>query len=1854
MANQRNSQHDASSAAVRQNGRASTPVYHMTASANESARIINGSLNYGVANAPNYTFIMDATPELLGLEDTARTREYCSHIQIASRLSCDFTGKFSPDGMQLMVKGNVEEFNKEFEDIHGKRFFNNNEVNGLQDMSVKEIDYNATFKVGNLTFNRFINPPNTIHPRQMIVGSTFDRDPQEKVGVVINMTNSALDVNVGPHNGAKDYIVNSFAGGPVQMDKQVSEVLAFYTRENINGLNQYLHTQNPNATLLDNKVVGGHISAYEAATIQASSAKYYLEDSSLLQGNGNKSVTPEGYLTTQRTPTQIAFDRMQDEKLAAFTEIRDGMLSNMINYRAPDPTNPVEVKQAVMDITARVLESDAYKEKCAAAEARFELVLNAAQQTELQQARDSLEHLPSAPMKDATDFVLEQRELGLQSSAKYIEAVTQFRDLQITPTSEHANRTSNEARAEMFKEMGFSDFDRISSMSREDLIVRFHNMEKVLIINTPIGEEASQDPDKAIRADNIRQAMGLLSTMIENHPDNIRIDTKNVYPDGSIDKLPVRQDTMDNLMALNEMYKDNKSALFRNISPEMLASREGCEQLLGELQRHTDTFHFKSNGVEVTYAEVINSANFFDKDGTKLPEIEPGQMTPEKWDELTRNVKSSYPELADDVIQNAIRNELAMRIVQNHIHSQDYQISDELRNGFTMRDNETQIIKFMHEHQAEVLDVYRAPGLIEESKAINQAAAELDIEIGVQKQELRKLEREIEELKAAADEKFAKAYEIHQETMQLRADMASISSQLKELQEMEDLTPQQQAMLETLTQQEAFLSTRIPELDAERDSLYYSGVADNEKANELDSQAQALAQQIRENETESQKMHEEAQFKLSEEARLAEVQKYVAANCNLSETEMENIRTNSDFFRSELFKSAIHVSSHEGYSYTSLSEVCGISGVEDLQDPAKAKLAHERLETEIQKLESMVRQNDGSYDFANDGRLSVMKEALRIVDEHITDNKVHQAQEQFVTHEYREASDVVLSKETTEKIVQNDTFSEELRAEPSSAKLLVQEYIHNDKLGEHEREVLREAMTPSVLYKSDDGSENQLNAILAKDQALVELYRVAHESGDTSFKSVVDKLPEETRTIIMGDEKFAAACAKLDLSQEYKSDLQMLSSPEFRDNPIAIRGLIESHLDSSHPAHELLSSDLSRYMETRDTAISSEVFRSNMIDAYVHNPGADFRTFQEFQETQAIIHRAAAVENIVHVTHGKDGITYEWDDVATKAPQLSIVPKEELMTAREEYVRAAEPQIALARDNMSAAVTALNHYAHELPGQETDIRTLIGSQNETNSVIARMDEFRHDATNAVAQEHYEIRGTIHRIEAVQSEIDRLEAERAAFESNAFEKASFWERVTNLRDGHLQNNAPEIERVDAELTQQRQIMTDLIEAHGGPNTYMHTSQELSRAVESLNFSNNPETAFEKLDARLDAVRGVWSEADVSAMQNAFKDIIASHTVEAQRGETTVMIIEDPTAMKDDIRRAIDSFAAHHLDDDVKNTIELLRVQDRELTVVNDRIAEISGTITEKLEPLSLSEESKLIVSNLLEGNGTQPISAADIAKVQSEIEASGGLNGATLGMEFRNLATEHMELSQYAATTRIQIAAEDLAKVQTEFSLTPEEGAGITHRLTTESIQLTGQDATLDDRRALVSAAHQSISELEQKIIRMEEQLSSDNSGAANQAQLLQTLYAFDKSVEAYNAAVDNYNQQLLAHQATNEIAVAGLTADIRTEQLTRLYESGPEAIYTAPEPLTHYELPVSISQHIESLRETDEYKALYEARENIAKVEKEFDPTLVHVDSPADTHSHDASHSAGHEHDAAEEEAENHHPVADDPFIGID
>ena len=990
--------------AVKSAGNRPPKMFSRISSLTETTAFLDHEMVKPFGKQPDIIQRKALTPEDFGLDLTADAIAFAQAQSLLIKTYVDKNGEAHLDSFQYAVNGDVNEFNKKFEHIQGRNIFS--DVDGNKDLSIKDAEnYNNNSFVGlKLDYS-------SVQVKEGIFGLKYVKAPIEKPSLYLNMSDTYLQTDMSRVKG-KSFLIGSSLG-PSEISPNTAELFSYYDRSSIHDYAKMMGERGMQVETL--RYQFSNLSAYEQGEIVRNLLRStHIHDTNIFKNPEGTNVDDCGYIRDNCSLTQEQFRDLCDEAFKSYLDIKAKIASQGYNQTLPDYTNPMDVKRYITSITQQVLENQNYQDTMRDKINDFNLEAEKTRQTELEDksrelafSKDPMSHV----MKVDCDIRLEE----CKAKQEYLSAIKEFQSLELSPIIDKNNdKEQIYDKNEILRSLGFSAPEKISTLSRADLVNEIEHMKTTLITVQPSIENKeaqnnslrnnteSQDSqrlyiDSLNKTEDITKTIDILTRMVENHPDNIHLDRKNLYEYGSHDRLNVSQNTID---AIEHLKIGETVPAIKNITPEILESKEKCEQAKLELQKQIDRdlqfiYHVGNNGIEQRNFEKIASNIDLDK---------------------VFSVQKEYI----DVLTMATLLEVPI---------ENFDIEDGLKQKFDKLDPE------FKNNAREYIE-----------RQINDATASID------PNEVDHFKKELAENIRMNDTRATKEIEGNALAYSITAkDIAEASHKLLADSSKED----QITMTSVLRSKVALeiLDTQIHSRDYSFDSELYTKFTDEMNRSEIMKYVGTHNEELRNLVAESQRNG------MSQDEILLSIEKQISLNANIPESEMIRIRTpEDDFLKSPIVQETLMYGVPENTTYKSIKEICGIQNTEkELQDPERCKEIIKRLDSEISEMEKIKAVgNNGLSTFNEYGQLSTYKYVRDMVTEHIVSNNLSQLENSQITYEYDKdkAFYVLYTNEEFARINENKSvLSEEFSSDIHDSKYLAAEInsLQEKLLSEEER-----------------------------------------------------------------------------------------------------------------------------------------------------------------------------------------------------------------------------------------------------------------------------------------------------------------------------------------------------------------------------------------------------------------------------------------------------------------------------------------------------------------------------------------------------------------------------------------------------------------------------------------------------------------------------------------------------------------------------------------------------------------------------------------------------------------------------------
>lgn len=1424
--------------AVKSAGNRPPKMFSRISSLTETTAFLDHEMVKPFGKQPDIIQRKALTPEDFGLDLTADAIAFAQAQSLLIKTSVDKNGEAHLDSFQYAVNGDVNEFNKKFEHIQGRNIFS--DVDGNKDLSIKDAEnYNNNSFVGlKLDYS-------SVQVKEGIFGLKYVKAPIEKPSLYLNMSDTYLQTDMSRVKG-KSFLIGSSLG-PSEISPNTAELFSYYDRSSIHDYAKMMGERGMQVETL--RYQFSNLSAYEQGEIVRNLLRStHIHDTNIFKNPEGTNVDDCGYIRDNCSLTQEQFRDLCDEAFKSYLDIKAKIASQGYNQTLPDYTNPMDVKRYITNITQQVLENQNYQDTMRDKINDFNLEAEKTRQTELEDksrelafSKDPMSHV----MKVDCDIRLEE----CKAKQEYLSAIKEFQSLELSPIIDKNNdKEQIYDKNEILRSLGFSAPEKISTLSRADLVNEIEHMKTTLITVQPSIENKeaqnnglrnnteSQDSqrlyiDSLNKTEDITKTIDILTRMVENHPDNIHLDRKNLYEYGSHDRLNVSQNTID---AIEHLKIGETVPAIKNITPEILESKEECEQAKLELQKQIDRdlqfiYHVGNNGIEQRNFEKIASNIDLDK---------------------VFSVQKEYI----DVLTMATLLEVPI---------ENFDIEDGLKQKFDKLDPE------FKNNAREYIE-----------RQINDATASID------PNEVDHFKKELAENIRMNDTRATKEIEGNALAYSITAkDIAEASHKLLADSSKED----QITMTSVLRSKVALeiLDTQIHSRDYSFDSELYTKFTDEMNRSEIMKYVGTHNEELRNLIAESQRNG------MSQDEILLSIEKQISLNANIPESEMIRIRTpEDDFLKSPIVQETIMYGVPENTTYKSIKEICGIQNAEKaLQDPERCKEIIKRLDSEISEMEKIKAVgNNGLSTFNEYGQLSTYKYVRDMVTEHIVSNNLSQLENSQITYEYDKdkAFYVLYTNEEFAKINENKSvLSEEFLSNMHDSKYLVaeinslqekqlskEERNELDSLIQHNKNDLEELLHTQEVYKQN-GKElsefetaklenlrkeietletkvdeaNKVESILpillekekeseikmtpeieARQQELLQkisekedliLYIRDNIEDSTIEKTIKQYRKEFPDSEIAKDKEFIESLERAGINSidEYTSIQRMgVSLEEATTNSIKMSYLISEYERVNGDITQTMQDDLRKYILMADPQFENKVFQSNMIEAYTSNPGVDIKTFKEFQETELLRVQDEELKDLT-IRDKKGNI--EWNTDISTVPEITPVGIKQLQEIRESQKEEFQEKMASIVGNNSIEkieenLSALKAYDFT----DVSVQDMIRTKASTDEIIYKLDQHLENMHYTRLSEEtkviYDLRTDIDKVQRNIEEIQVLQTQKDELSQNSFEGASIVERFRNLRDNHLINCETQEREIDSKISRLNSEITSIAEKNGIEN------------------------------------------------------------------------------------------------------------------------------------------------------------------------------------------------------------------------------------------------------------------------------------------------------------------------------------------------------------------------------------------------------------------------------------------------------
>lgn len=1406
------------------------------ANTSEASAILSNSLYSGRSKTPDFTVAYQPTIDDLGLEPTERNIEFCKRQRWVVHLSVDKDGNYQAEGFQIKVTGDAEEFKKTYENLTGHPIFSGGNI-GTYNIGINNNDTYNNVELDNRTgiaIRKGVEYANVTLSKGFLNQTKFERIDLEKPTVHLEILNDSK--NNGAYSTTTHGYITNVHGGPVQIDTATSEIFMYADKGSIGAIQGRLKENGKSVENLGQQV--GKISAYEATKTAIDIIRSANCDTSVFNAPNTEYEVRDGYSRPPRTIATEAFQEAVNNNIETYQKTRDYVREHTVNQERYNPSDIISVKENVQSTCDRVHATDAYTEASNENIRKFTTVL-AEERIKECDAKEIELTKSYSPTKELDRFIVQEIKAEQEGVIKYNTALQQFNNLELLAIQDSNNkdRTITD-RFAVLKELGFSDPEKLPSMSKEEALIQMENLQRTLIKVSPSDEASLSNEDNMKRAENISRTLTCLQEIVESHPDNFKQEYKEIHLHGSHDRLPVSQGTVDAI----ETLQTGKSTIpqIRDITIDDLSSKEKCVALRAELQRVIDEkTHFIEHDNEgaisrrATHQAIMESidvkSSFTDENG----KFDISKITPESLKAFSEKTAEQFSPSEKITVDEVVRLRLCQEIISQQEHSMDYKLDSKFVDAMRDEATKAEVLKYMGEHHDEIREVLFKAHKAELSREETLASIEkhLSLNCNVTAEDMNRI-RDV-------NNDFFKQ-ELFQEVMYNGAPegakFVSITSMLgvRTPAEIENLATSPEACAKAYAKMEE-MAEHLEGVTTARNGT--SKFINQGQLSFVTHMRDNMAAHIAENNLEqaqSQKINHEYDSQIYLQVKYTQQE--------ISTLERNETILSKDFKENSTDIYAVYKESQK------LSE--SLERLQETQKDAKErvdalKAERETIETKIEDLSHRVESEDVSKELIDaTRRLSDIERALPI-----QEGIVSQTSEEI--QKTQEVITVLDSKVNSEEFT--------YKAETSSQK--EQLSIISEK----------EEMIQYIIDNYKEGT---------KIEKLIDSYQDSHKDSQL-FKEDQASFIEGIKGIdwfeYQKDAEGAASKTYTPLSQ-----LDMPLDSETCKSPIKLEIMSEMATEKNGDLARLIQPEIDEYIRQGDRTISQEIFTENMRQAYVNNPQVDISTFQEYQKTEMSRIATESAQELVSISTDKKGeSTYSWNiENCTEREILKTVSTEELTVARAAELEKATAEI---KNIIYGSENSQKPSMHQITEQlrtvnptaygTQSIEDMIDTRATTSSTIyhleqqledTRYQKFAFDITKM-----RKLQDDLTTMYGTQSEIDSRRAQIEALQSEDDEKSSWARRLQG-------NHEREITAIQTEISGYEKILDDMAKEYGveTKNLEKHIKTEIEGLTDyETKLDSLVQDYTSKINKKLSELNGSLERAEDSQKEQISDKITA---------------------------------------------------------------------------------------------------------------------------------------------------------------------------------------------------------------------------------------------------------------------------------------------------------------------------------------------------------------------------------------------
>ena len=1346
-------------ATVAKMGQKAPQHYSAIANITEANMMLANSLYTGHSRTPDIVIAKQPSLDDLGLEATDRNIEFCKRQRWMYHFSADTDGTMKLEGFQIKVVGDAKEFQRTYEDLTGHPVFNGKEV-GTYNIGIADNDSFNNVELDNRTgvaVRRSVEYSNVVLSKGFFNQTKFERIPTEKATIHLEMLQDSLDNGVSMPR-VKGYLTNVH-GGPVEIDARAAEIYMYGDKGNIGALQGRLREEGYQVDSLHQQV--GKISAFEAVQAVNDVIKSANCDTSVFTSPGTTHIDKHGYLREDATIAGKALQDAANKNIEAYDAARELVRTHTVNNERYNPADIIEVKRNINSTCDRALATDKFKDASTENVRDFTTVL-AEERIKECEAKDIQLAKSYSPTKKLDSFIANEVKAEQEAVVKYNTALKEFDKLELIPIADSKEKERQISdRHEILKELGFSDPDKISTMSRTEVMIQMDNLQKTLIKVSPSDEQSLGSEENMKKAENISRTLQCLQDIVDSHPENFRQDYKSIHIYGSHDKLPVSQGTVSAIETLQ--VGASTIPQIRDITVEDLASKEKCAALRADLQKVMDEkTHFvehNSDGTmsrKATYQSIIESINVKEHFAGEDGKIDLSKITPESLREFSKEVSSEFSPNEMITVNEVVRLKLCQEVLSQQEHSMDYRLDRGMVD--MMRDEATkaEVLKYMGEHHSEIKDVLlssRQAGLSRED-TLSAVEKHLSLNCNVTVEDMNRIRD--------SQNDFFKQ-ELFQEVMVNGAPEGMKFASIKSMCGIKDFEQDLQS--------------------PEKCQQIYR---------KLDETAEHL-EGVTTSRSGTSRFINQGQLSFVEHMR-DNMGTYIAEN-NLQQAESQKISYEYD--------SKAHIKVQYTQEELAILDKYSSSQVpefkENMSDPYAVYLQAKHLQN-VKEL---------MIDPTQEQIESLKAEKMRI------EEQISELKQQPTTDEISAQLDSLKKelRETDFSISISENYMTKLE-ESSGVKMLP---ILEDKINSQEFAYPKDAETSSQKEQVEIIAEKEalIQHIIdnyqegVKIEKLIDEYYPDEKKGSIMFRTDQEAFFEKIQSIdwseYQKDENGNAAKTYTPISQ-----LDVPFDNETKTSPIKLEIMSRLAVEQNGELASLVQPEITEYVRQGDRSIAQEIFAENMRQAYISNPQVDISDFQEYQSLERTRVATDLSRDLVSISVNEEKTEYSWNiENCTKREVLKEVSSEELKAARDAELEKATAEIrTIIYGTEKSDEPSISQISKELKtvnptayGTQS-IETMIDTRATTASTIYHLEQQLEDTAQqkfttdierirALEKDHATIEDINAEIDKIAEKIDGLEKEDNA-------KSSWARRLQGNNEREIESLQSEIDKLDKSL------------------------------------------------------------------------------------------------------------------------------------------------------------------------------------------------------------------------------------------------------------------------------------------------------------------------------------------------------------------------------------------------------------------------------------------------------------------------